>query len=117
MVKHFRSQCQKGHGSPLPVFRGAPMQYGHGIGSFFGKIFRKAVPLVKDVWKLVKPHAANAAKNVFNDVMSSKRTVMAPMPNTQVKRGNKRRRNASGVVRKAKRVKRATSKKERGNIF
>ena len=34
-------------GSGLPVFAGARMQRGHGIGSVLGGLFRSAVPLLK----------------------------------------------------------------------
>ena len=93
------------------------MQYGYGLGSFFGKIFRTSVPMVKDVWKLVKPHAARAAKGVIKELISPNPGVMAPMPSTTAARGNKRPTTRRRPVRRAKRVKRVTPKDKLGEIF
>lgn len=40
-------------------------QHGHGIGSFFGSMFRRLIPLAKEY---LLPHAVNAVKNVASDV-------------------------------------------------
>lgn len=44
-------------------------QHGHGIGSFFGSIFRRLIPLAKTY---VLPHAVKAARNVASDMLEGK---------------------------------------------
>lgn len=44
-------------------------QHGHGLGSFFGRIFQMLVPFAKNT---LLPHAANAVKNVVTDFAEGK---------------------------------------------
>ena len=62
---HFHIQV----GGNLPGFRGSRMQHGDGLGSFFSKLARKAMPLIMSGLKVVAPHAKQAAKGVAQDVI------------------------------------------------
>ena len=46
-------------------------QHGEGLGSFFGNLFKKAVPLlgkaIKGAAKVAKPHIANAGKEILKE--------------------------------------------------
>lgn len=42
-------------------------QHGHGLGSFFGTMFSRLIPLAKEY---LLPHAVTAAKNVASDVVN-----------------------------------------------
>ena len=85
----YRHHFQRG--SALPGFRGTRMhrQHGDGIGSFLGKLARKAIPLLISGAKLAKPHVMNAAKNIANDVGKSVvKTITNPKPNKRGKVGD-----------------------------
>ena len=99
----YRHHFQRG--SALPGFRGTRMhrQYGDGIASFFGKLARKAIPLLISGAKLAKPHVMKAAKNIAEDV--GKRVVGKIVgPKT-----HKRKKVIANTIRKRKYTKRATS--------
>lgn len=56
LVEHYlktKSRQQRGSGSPYassyPVFRGAPLQYGSGLGNFFRSIGRFLIPIATSV--------------------------------------------------------------------
>lgn len=44
-------------------------QHGHGLGSFFGRVFQRILPIAQ---KYVFPHAKTALKNVTRDVLDGK---------------------------------------------
>lgn len=56
---------QKGHGA---YFHGFPYQRGHGLGSFFGGLFRAALPLLKGAARALGEQAITTGLNVFSDV-------------------------------------------------
>lgn len=53
------------------VYKGAPYQRGHGIGSFLGGLFRTITPLLKSGAKAVGKEALKAGMNVLGDVIST----------------------------------------------
>ena len=57
-------------GNGLSVFKGATVQRGRGIGSFFSKMLRGAMPLLKSgaktIGKQVIESGANVAKDLIN---------------------------------------------------
>ena len=58
---------QKGNG--LSVFRGATVQRGRGIGSFFSKMMRGAMPLLKSGAKAVGKQLLNTGASIANDLI------------------------------------------------
>ena len=48
----------------VTVFRGAPLQRGHGLGSLFKTLFRVAVPILRRAAPIVKRVAVRAGKSV-----------------------------------------------------
>ena len=58
---------QKGNG--LSVFRGATVQRGRGIGSFFSKMMRGAMPLLKSGAKVVGKQLLNTGASIANDMI------------------------------------------------
>ena len=59
---------QTGHGD-LAGFQGTPYQRGHGLGSFFGRLFRAILPVAKKVGKSVLKTAGKEALTLGADVM------------------------------------------------
>lgn len=53
------------------VYKGAPYQRGHGIGSFLGGLFRTITPLLKSGARAVGKEALKTGMNVLGDVLSS----------------------------------------------
>jgi len=49
-------------------YRGAPVQRGHGIGSFLGGLFRAALPLIRKGAVAIGKEALTAGVNVLEDV-------------------------------------------------
>jgi len=49
-------------------YRGAPVQRGHGIGSFLGGLFRAALPMLRKGAVAVGKEALSAGANVLDDV-------------------------------------------------
>ena len=71
-TEFFATQVQQnGHG-----FQGIPYQRGHGLGSFFGRLFRSILPVAKRVGKRVAKtvgkEALNMGANVLEDVAQGK---------------------------------------------
>ena len=62
---YYANQC--GHGS-LPVFYGARMQRGHGIGSIFGGLFRTIFPILKRVAPTIGRQAMETGMQIVKDV-------------------------------------------------
>jgi hypothetical protein len=61
---YYVSQC--GHG--MPVFYGARMQRGHGIGSIFGGLFRTIFPILKRVAPAIGRQALETGMQIAGDV-------------------------------------------------
>lgn len=53
------------------VYRGAPYQRGHGIGSFLGGLFRSISPLLKSGAKAVGQEALKTGINVLSDMVGA----------------------------------------------
>lgn len=58
---YYAGQCGKG----MPVFEGARMQRGHGIGSIFSGLFRTIFPLFKKVAPVIGRKALQLADDVI----------------------------------------------------
>lgn len=66
----FLSQVGGSLESGLLVYRpNLRRQHGHGLGSFFGRIFQRIIPLAQ---KYVLPHAKSAMSNVTRDILEGK---------------------------------------------
>ena len=119
-------------GNGLPVFVGARMQRGHGIGSVIGGLLRGAIPLIKKgasaigkqalrsgvefagdllQGKSAKVAAANRAKEAANTLFDRASSYVIPPPG---KRGIKRKASKKRVT--SKRAKRRATSKRR-DIF
>lgn len=137
---YYRAQA----GSGLPGFHGAPIMYGAGVGGIFRSLFRKAVPLLRRGFQLVKPHVKTAASNIARDVVGRvsgavmkkfnktdqegsgliylkrgrkrKRGVSLSGPPTYLQSGRKRRRQAQKSSLKIRR-RRGKKRVSKGNIF
>lgn len=80
--------------------------YGAGVGGIFRSLFRKAVPLLRRGFELIKPHVKTAARNIAKDVVghvseSVLKKVTTPMPQEGLGLMYLKRRR--GVKRKASR--------------
>ena len=104
----FRQHYLNQSGQGLPGFRGQRMQYGRGIGSFLGKLVRKAIPLLASGAKMVAPHLKKAAVSIATDV-GGKAMQAVTRKITGSKKPVKRRKRAK-VVSKRRKVKASTSK-------
>ena len=65
---YYSNQAQQ-NGRGLPVFHGARMQRGYGIGSFLKGLFRSAVPLLKQGARTVGKTALSSGLNIANDIL------------------------------------------------
>ena len=65
---YFKNQ----NGGALAGFRGARMQLGYGLGSFFKSISRVALPLVKRGINAIGQKAVETAVNVGHEVLAGK---------------------------------------------
>ena len=61
---YYLNQC--GHG--MPVFNGARMQRGHGLGSIFSGLFRSIFPMLKRVAPVIGKKALQADIDIVSDV-------------------------------------------------
>ena len=68
-VSYYLNQAGTGVG---PVFRGAPYQRGHGIGSWLSSIFRSVFPMLKSGAKTLGQEALNAGFGVLRDAITRK---------------------------------------------
>ena len=59
----------------LPYFQGPVYQRGHGLGSFFGGLFRAALPLLKQGAKTLGKQALQTGLQVAGDVIENKRPI------------------------------------------
>lgn len=64
-IKYYEDQAGKG----INVYRGAPYQKGHGIGSFLGGLFRSVLPLLKSGAKAVGREALRTGAHVLGDIV------------------------------------------------
>lgn len=60
--------AQAGGGGVDHVFVGSPHQRGHGIGSFLGGLFRRALPLLQRGARAVGKEALRTGMNILDDV-------------------------------------------------
>lgn len=60
----------KQRGMGIPVFRGAVMQRGHGLGSLVRGLFRSATPLLKKGAMALGKEVLNTGMNIMQDTMS-----------------------------------------------
>jgi len=75
-------------GNGLAVFKGATIQRGKGIGSFFSKMLRGAMPLLKSGAKTVGKQLLASGSNIANDVMNGENLKTSTAKNFSV--GGKR---------------------------
>ena len=102
---HFQNQV----GRALPGFKGARTQRGHGLGSLFGALARKAIPLLSAGAKLVAPHLKHAVKGIAKDVtgkvaQEATTRLIGAMSKPQKRRAPRK------TVSKRKKVRASTSK-------
>ena len=81
-----RQSTTRQYGGRVLVFRGAPLQRGHGLGGLFKTLFRVAVPVLRRAAPIVKrtalrvgkaatKRAAKAGSQVIKDVATNKSTL------------------------------------------
>jgi hypothetical protein len=63
---YYQNQC--GHG--MPVFYGARMQRGHGLGSIFSGLFRTVFPILKRIAPIIGRKALQTGVQIAGDVAS-----------------------------------------------
>ena len=56
-------------GGSIPVFRGARMQRGYGLGGMLKGLFKSAVPLLKQGGKVIGKNALQSGLNIAQNVM------------------------------------------------
>ena len=66
---YYLNQC--GHG--MPVFYGARMQRGHGIGSIFSELFRSIFPVLKRMAPAIGKKALQTDIDIVSDVAITER--------------------------------------------
>ena len=64
--KYYQQQAGSGIAA---IYKGAPYQRGHGIGSFLGGLFRSILPLISTGAKVVGKEAMRAGVGLLNDVI------------------------------------------------
>ena len=90
---------QRGMG--IPVFRGAAMQRGHGLGSLVKGLFRTATPLLKKGAMALGREAMTTGMNIMQDTLSGQSFKKAAKRNVS-KAGKRLAHKAlDGVKRKA----------------
>ena len=94
---------QRQIGRGIPVFRGATMQRGHGLGSLVKGLFRTATPLLKKGAIALGKEALSTGLNIMEDTLSGQTLKNATKKN--VSRAGKRLMNKSlNGIRKRKQV-------------
>ena len=68
-------------GNGLSVFKGATVQRGRGIGSFFSKMLRGAMPLLKSGAKTIGKQVIESGANVAKDLINGKDLKSASIKN------------------------------------
>lgn len=66
-LHYYSHQAGTGIGA---IYKGAPYQRGHGIGSFLGGLFRSVLPLLKNGAKVVGKEALNAGVGLLSDMLN-----------------------------------------------
>ena len=61
-----RQSATRQYGGRVLVFRGAPLQRGHGLGGLFKTLFRVAVPVLRRAAPIVKGTGYELAKQHLN---------------------------------------------------
>lgn len=105
-------------GGGLPVYGGVISQKGHGLGSILGGLFRGAIPLLKNVGKVVGRQVLKSGLNVANDVVSGanvkkslkRRAAEGAMSLLGPRQSNKRNRVAADPITSRKKVARRRRK-------
>lgn len=69
-TKKFEDYYAGQTGQGLPYYQGTVLQRGHGIGGFFAKLFRSAMPFLISGAKTVGKEALRTGTMVANDVLS-----------------------------------------------
>lgn len=67
--EHYYSH-QAGSGIGV-IYKGAPYQRGHGIGSFLGGLFRSVLPLLSSGARVIGKDALNAGVGILSDMVSA----------------------------------------------
>lgn len=62
---------QQAGGGVGAIYRGAPYQKGHGIGSFLGGLFRSVMPLLKSGARAVGKETLRAGANIIDDMSNN----------------------------------------------
>ena len=69
-TKRFEDYYAGQTGKGLPFYRGTSLQRGYGIGGFFAKLFRSAMPLFISGAKTIGKEALRTGTMVANDMLS-----------------------------------------------
>ena len=69
-TKKFEDYYAGQTGKGLPFYRGTVLQRGHGIGGFFAKLFRSAMPFLMSGAKTIGKEALRTGTMVANDMLS-----------------------------------------------
>lgn len=69
-TKQFEDYYATQTGKGLPYYRGTVLQRGHGIGGFFAKLFRSAMPLLKSGAKSVGKEVLRTGTMIASDMLS-----------------------------------------------
>lgn len=88
--EYYNSADARGGGIPR-VFVGSPYQRGHGIGSFLGGLFRKALPYLSRGVRAIGKEALRAGINVIDDVENNTPLKEALRNRFKESRGNLKR--------------------------
>ena len=94
-MSHFQNYyARQAHGGGMPVFSGASLQRGHGLGNILSSAFRTMVPVIKSAGKTVAKQGLNTGLAILGDVISG----------NNVKKATKRRLREGGsqLFKKAK---------------
>ena len=67
-IDYYKRQSQGG--GDIPVFHGARMQRGHGLGSILGGLFRRVLPFLKSGAEMVGKQALRSVGRVADDVIN-----------------------------------------------
>ena len=68
-------------GNGLSVFKGATIQRGRGIGGFFSRVLRGAMPLIKSGAKAVGKQLIDSGANIARDLLEGKNLKTASIEN------------------------------------
>ena len=110
-------------GSGMPMFQGARMQRGHGLGSILSGFFRSAWPLIQTGAKTLGKQVLRTGLQIANDVSEGQRfrdSSMRRIPEgikAFASSGNFNTQSGSGRKRRNKRLLRRPIKKIKQDIF